>query len=72
VLIDSLAAGSVKQNQGQLQPGLKALVDAVAAGFETTWNQWKGATMISGGNGAGLSTPPAGIVTGAVSTPTVG
>jgi hypothetical protein len=71
-LIDALAAGSVKQNQGQLQPALKALVDAVAAGFETTWNQWKAATMISGGQGSGVAAPPAGIVTGAVTTPTVG
>jgi hypothetical protein len=71
-LIDALAAGSVKQNQGQLQPALKAFVQAVATGFETTWNQWKASTMISGGQGSGLATPPAGIVTGAVANPTVG
>jgi hypothetical protein len=71
-LIDASAAGSVKQNQGQLQPALKALVQAVATGFETTWNQWKTSTMISGGQGSGLAVPPAGIVTGAVTNPTVG
>jgi hypothetical protein len=71
-LMDAMAAGSVKQNAGQVQPALKALVQAVADGFETTWNQWKASTMISGGNSSGLAAPPTGIVTGAVANPTVG
>jgi hypothetical protein len=71
-LMDAMAAGSVKQNQGQLQPALKSLVQAVADGFETTWNQWKASTMISGGQSSGLAAPPAGIVTGAVANPTIG
>lgn len=71
-LIGASAPGALKQNQGQMQPALQALVQAVATGFETTWTQWKAQTMISGGQGTGLAVPPAGTVTGAVANPTVG
>jgi hypothetical protein len=60
----------LKQNQGVLQPALSALIKAIAKGFETTWNQWKSATNISGGNGTGTATPP-GTVIGAVASPQV-
>jgi hypothetical protein len=71
-VIDAVADAKLKQNQGQLQPALRAMVQAVATGFETTWTQWKAATMISGGTGTGVAAPPAGIVSGAVANPTVG
>jgi hypothetical protein len=63
----------LKQNQNRLQPALSALINAIAAGFETTWNQWKTATMISGGNGSGTATPSSGgISSGAVASPKIG
>jgi hypothetical protein len=72
-LIDSVAAGSIKQNGGQLQPAMSALVQAVATGFETTWTQWKAATKISGGNGVGVAAPITGtLISGAVANPKVG
>ncbi|MGH9928213.1 MAG: hypothetical protein ACREA9_03185 [Pyrinomonadaceae bacterium] len=61
----------LKQNQGALQPALSALIKAVASGFATTWTQWKAGTNISGGTSSGASIPPLGVVTGAVSSPTV-
>ena len=62
----------LKQNQGALQPGLSALISAVAKGFETTWSQWKIQTKISGGVGTGLASPPTGSVVGVVSLPSIG
>ena len=62
----------LKQHQNSLQPALSALIKAVSKGFETTWNQWKTATKISGGNGSGMAAPPAGsITTGAVVSPQI-
>jgi len=61
----------LKQNNGALEPALGALIKAVANGFATTWSQWKSGTNISGGNSSGVSSPPAGTVVGAVSSPTV-
>lgn len=64
--------GKLKQNNNTLQPALAALIRAVAAGFETTWNQWKSNTRISGGTGAGTAAPPNGaITTGAVTSPQI-
>jgi hypothetical protein len=62
----------LKLNQGSLQPALAALISAVAGGFETTWNQWKAQTTISGGDGTGTASPPGGSVVGAVSSPSIG
>jgi hypothetical protein len=62
----------LKQNHNTLQPGLSALISAVAKGFETTWSQWKTQTKISGGTGAGAASPPAGSVVGSVSSPSIG
>jgi hypothetical protein len=62
----------LKQNANALQPALAALIRAVAAGFATTWNQWKANTRISGGTGAGTAAPPNGAVTtGAVTSPQI-
>ena len=62
----------LKQNQNALQPALGALIKAVAAGFETTWTQWKAITKISGGNGSGTAIPPNGVISvGAVASPKV-
>ncbi|HEU4390613.1 MAG TPA: hypothetical protein VFV34_22610 [Blastocatellia bacterium] len=64
--------GKLRQNNNALQPGLAALIKAVAAGFATTWIQWKSKTKISGGNGSGTAAPPLGaITTGAVASPTI-
>jgi len=62
----------LKQHNHALQPALAALIKAVAAGFETTWTQWKTKTKISGGNGTGTAAPPSGaITTGAVAAPQI-
>ena len=61
----------LKQNNNTLQPGLSALISAVAKGFETTWTQWKAQTKISGGTGTGIASPPTGSVIGAVASPTI-
>ena len=64
---------TLKQNQNTLQPALAALIQAVAKGFETTWNQWKSNTKISGGNGSGTASPPSGsIIAGTVASPQIG
>jgi hypothetical protein len=63
----------LKQHQNRLQPALSALIKAIAAGFETTWKQWKTATMISGGNGSGTATPSSGAISGGtVASPKIG
>lgn len=62
---------TLKQNQNQLQPALRDFIDAVVKGFETTWNQWKLRTKISGGTGTGTASPPNGAVVGTVSKPIV-
>ncbi len=71
--IDNAADPSeLKQNQNTLQPALSALIQAVAKGFETTWNQWKSDTNISGGSGSGTASPPSGTITvGAVTSPEI-
>jgi hypothetical protein len=71
--IDLSADPSVlKQNQNTLQPALRELIKAISKGFETTWNQWKSNTKISGGTGAGTASPPGGsITTGAVTSPDI-
>jgi hypothetical protein len=61
----------LKQNQNTLQPALAALIAAIGKGFETTWNQWKSDTKISGGTGTGTSSPPNGATVGAVASPTI-
>jgi len=69
--IGNAASSVLKQNNNTLQPALSALISAVAKGFETTWSQWKTQTKISGGNGTGIASPPAGSVVGAVTSPTI-
>jgi hypothetical protein len=61
----------LKQNQNALQPALSELIKAIAKGFETTWNQWKSNTKISGGTGSGTASPPSGAVVGAVASPRI-
>lgn len=68
---DAADASKLKQNQGQLQPALSALIKAISAGFETTWNQWKSTTMITGGTGTGIASPPSGATAGTVTTPQI-
>lgn len=62
----------LKQNQNTLQPALRALIKAIAKGFETTWKNWKKNTNISGGTGTGVANPPNGTVVGAVTLPEIG
>ena len=70
--IDNAAESAIiKQNENRLQPGLAALVTAISKGFETTWNQWKKDTKISGGNGIGVAAPGGIITSGSVISPTV-
>ena len=65
--------GKLKQNNNALQPALASLIKAVAAGFDTTWTQWKSKTKISGGTGSGTAGPPVGAITsGAVTSPKIG
>ena len=75
-LYEAIANGAdpsiLKQNQNTLQPGLSSFIAAVAKGFETTWNQWKARTKISGGTGSGTTSPPNGAVVGTVASPSVG
>ena len=61
----------LKRNDNALMPALQALVTAIATGFEITWTQWKTNTHISGGSGAGTSSPPTGVTIGAVSSPSI-
>lgn len=61
--IDNKANPSMlKQNQNQLQPALRFLIDAIAKGFEATWLIWKSQTNISDGVGSGTATPPNGAI----------
>ncbi len=72
-IVNTADPSILKQNQNTLQPALSAFIMAVAKGFETTWNQWKKKTKISGGNGAGTAIPPNGVITiGAVTSPQIG
>lgn len=72
VSIGNVADSSkLKQNQNMLQPALNALIKALSKGFETTWNNWKSKTKISGGTGMGIASPPNGVVVGSVTSPLI-
>jgi hypothetical protein len=68
---NSADPSKLKQNNNTLEPGLSALISAVAKGFEATWTEWKTQTKISGGTGTGTASPPAGSVVGAVASPSI-
>jgi hypothetical protein len=62
----------LKKNQNTLQPALSDLIKAITKGFETTWNQWKSKTKISGGTGSGTAVQVSGsILSGAVVSPQI-
>ena len=62
----------LKRHQNTLMPALQALITAMAAGFATTWTQWKSLATISGGAGTGTSSPPNGTTVGTVASPHIG
>jgi hypothetical protein len=70
-IVNTVDPSILKKKQDKLQPALADFIEAVAKGFETTWNQWKSMTKISGGTGAGTASPPNGTVVGTVTSPQI-